>query len=95
MFFMKKSLWLSLTSIIASWRSRINAVAELPTKNVPLPIELVGMSVDVEVRGNELDVYYNRELRARYDFQSGKELSLDESIEQEVDSLSSATPGDD
>jgi hypothetical protein len=53
------------------------------------------MSVDVEVRGSVLEVYYNRELRARYDYESGKELPLDELIEQEVDSLSSATPGDD
>jgi transcription termination/antitermination protein NusA len=61
----------------------------------PLPIELVGMSVDVEVRGNELDVYYNRELRVRYDFESGKEISLDDIVDQEADSVPSATPGDD
>ena len=34
----------------------------------PLPADLVGMSVDVEVRGDALEVYYNRELRARYDY---------------------------
>lgn len=61
----------------------------------PLPFELIGMSVDVEIRGNELDVYYNRELRVRYEFESGKELSLDDPVEQEANSVSSATPGDD
>ncbi|MFL5760392.1 MAG: transcription termination factor NusA [Thermomicrobiales bacterium] len=61
----------------------------------PLPFELIGMSVDVEIRGNELDVYYNRELRVRYEFESGKELSLDDTVEQEANSVSSATPGDD
>jgi hypothetical protein len=60
-----------------------------------LPFELIGMSVDVEIRGNELDVYYNRELRVRYEFESGKELSLDDTVEQEANSVSSATPGDD
>jgi hypothetical protein len=34
--------------------------------------------VDVELRGDVLEVYYNRELRARYNFATGKELPLDE-----------------
>jgi transcription termination/antitermination protein NusA len=44
----------------------------------PLPADLVGMSVDVEVRGDALEVYYNRALRARYNYASGSELPLDE-----------------
>lgn len=44
----------------------------------PLPDELINMSVDVEIVNGVLDVYYNRELRARFDFETGKELSLRE-----------------
>jgi N utilization substance protein A len=44
----------------------------------PLPNDLVGMSVDVEVRGNALEVYYNRALRARFSMASGELLPLDE-----------------
>ena len=33
--------------------------------------DLVGMSVDVEVEGDALEVYYNRDLRARYDYADG------------------------
>ena len=37
------------------------------------------MSVDVEVRGEVLEVYYNRALRARFDCETGGEqLPLDE-----------------
>ncbi len=38
-------------------------------------LDLVGMSVDVEVRGEALEVYYNRDLRARFDFETGAELA--------------------
>ena len=44
----------------------------------PLPNDLIGMSVDVEVRGNALEVYYNRALRARFSMESGELLPLDE-----------------
>ncbi|MGE3798129.1 MAG: transcription termination factor NusA [Thermomicrobiales bacterium] len=44
----------------------------------PLDPSLVGMSVDVEMRGEALEVYYNRDLRARYEIESGKPLPLDE-----------------
>jgi N utilization substance protein A len=44
----------------------------------PLAPELVGMSVDVDLREGALEVYYNRELRARYDFEDGAELPLDD-----------------
>ncbi len=44
----------------------------------PLAPELVGMSVDVDLRDDALEVYYNRELRARYDYESGAELPLDD-----------------
>ncbi|MNC94849.1 hypothetical protein D3C83_118150 [compost metagenome] len=39
---------------------------------------LVGMSVDVDLRGEALEVFYNRDLRHRFDFESGEPLSLDE-----------------
>ncbi|MCC6935087.1 MAG: transcription termination/antitermination protein NusA [Thermomicrobiales bacterium] len=42
----------------------------------PLDDDLVGMSVDVEVEANVLNVYYSREIRAKYDFDSGEELPL-------------------
>jgi N utilization substance protein A len=44
----------------------------------PLDPSLVGMSVDVDVRGDALEVYYNRELRARYAYETGDLLPLDE-----------------
>ena len=43
----------------------------------PLPERLVGMSVDVEKVGNDIEVFYNRELRARFNATSGEELPLD------------------
>jgi N utilization substance protein A len=42
----------------------------------PLPDDLVGMSVDVEVSNNIVHVHYNRDLRARFDFETGDELPL-------------------
>ncbi|HYI14322.1 MAG TPA: transcription termination factor NusA [Thermomicrobiales bacterium] len=42
----------------------------------PLPQELVGMSVDVEVVDGKVSVFYARDLRARYDFESGADLPL-------------------
>jgi transcription termination/antitermination protein NusA len=44
----------------------------------PLPPELVSMSVDVELVDGVVHVYYNRDLRARFDFESGSELPLTE-----------------
>jgi N utilization substance protein A len=44
----------------------------------PLAPELIGMSVDVDLRGDALEVFYNRDLRHRFDFESGEALSLDE-----------------
>jgi transcription termination/antitermination protein NusA len=44
----------------------------------PLDPSLVGMSVDVEIRGDALEVYYNRDLKARFDVESGSQLPLDE-----------------
>ncbi len=44
----------------------------------PLPDDLVGMSVDVELVDGAVDVYWNRELRARFDTSSGEGLGLDE-----------------
>jgi len=42
----------------------------------PLPSELVGMSVDVEVAEGIVQIFYNRELRARYEFENGQRLPL-------------------
>ncbi|MDQ3547214.1 MAG: transcription termination factor NusA [Chloroflexota bacterium] len=42
----------------------------------PLPMELVGMSVDVEVVEGKVSVFYARDLRARYDFDTGQDLPL-------------------
>lgn len=50
----------------------------------PLPDDLVGMSVDVEVIEDVLNVHYNRDLRARYDFESGEELPLYEDVPVET-----------
>jgi N utilization substance protein A len=44
----------------------------------PLPEDLIGMSADVEISGDVLEVYYNRTLRARFDVESGDQLPLDE-----------------
>ena len=44
----------------------------------PLPDDLIGMSVDVDMVGDVLEVYYNRALRARFDVASGDQLPLDE-----------------
>jgi len=46
----------------------------------PLSADLIGMSVDVEVRGDALEVYYNRALRARFAYETGEQLPLDEVI---------------
>ena len=43
----------------------------------PLPADLVGMSVDVELTGGAVDVYWNRELRARFAVGSGDALPLE------------------
>jgi N utilization substance protein A len=44
----------------------------------PLSPDLVGMSVDVDLRGPVLEVFYNRELRHRYEFETGEPLGLDD-----------------
>ena len=44
----------------------------------PLEPSLARMSVDVDLRGEVLEVFYNRELRARYAFESGEQLPLDD-----------------
>jgi N utilization substance protein A len=44
----------------------------------PLPDDLVGMSVDVDINGDALEVFYNRALRARFNVESGAALALDE-----------------
>jgi N utilization substance protein A len=44
----------------------------------PLESDLVGMSVDVDMRGPALEVFYNRDLRHRFDFETGEALSLED-----------------
>jgi N utilization substance protein A len=44
----------------------------------PLPDDLIGMSVDVDIAGDVLEVYYNRALRARFNAATGELLPLDE-----------------
>ncbi|HEX5499118.1 MAG TPA: transcription termination factor NusA [Thermomicrobiales bacterium] len=46
----------------------------------PLEPNLVGMSVDVDLRGDALEVFYNRELRARFTYETGEPLPLDEDV---------------
>ncbi len=47
----------------------------------PLPEDLIGMSVDVENVDGILMVYYSRELRARFDFETGEQLPLYDEVE--------------
>jgi N utilization substance protein A len=56
----------------------------------PLAPDLVGMSVDVQVVGEALEVFYNRELRARYTFATGEPLPLDDVPASEVAAATSA-----
>jgi N utilization substance protein A len=56
----------------------------------PLAPDLVGMSVDVQVVGEALEVFYNRELRARYNFATGEPLPLDDIPASEVAAATSA-----
>jgi transcription termination/antitermination protein NusA len=60
----------------------------------PLPEDLIRKSVDVELRGPVLEVYYNRDLRKRYDFASGDELPLDDDFAP-VGAGAAAEPGTD
>ena len=52
----------------------------------PLPDDLINMSVDVEVDDGVLQVYYNRDLRARFDFETGAEIPVTEDTESAVNS---------
>jgi N utilization substance protein A len=61
----------------------------------PLPSDLVNMSVDVDVRGEAIEIYYNRDLRARYNFETGAELPLDEIAESSAKDLSAAASSSD
>ena len=44
----------------------------------PLSEDLIGMSVDVDIANDVLEVYYNRALRARFNVESGEQLPLDD-----------------
>ncbi|HEX3724023.1 MAG TPA: transcription termination factor NusA, partial [Nitrolancea sp.] len=52
----------------------------------PLSPDLVSMSVDVEVENGVLNVYYNRDLRARFDYDSGAEIPVTEDENSRVGS---------
>jgi len=51
----------------------------------PLPSDLILKSVDVELVDGVVNVYYDRELRARYDFETGRALPL---IEEQASHVS-------
>jgi N utilization substance protein A len=57
---------------------RSDGTISVRDKTFTVDPNLVGMSVDVDLRGPALEVYYNRELRHRFDFESGEPLSLEE-----------------
>jgi len=44
----------------------------------PLDADLIGMSVDVELKGESVEVYYNRAMRARFNIETGEAQPLDE-----------------
>jgi N utilization substance protein A len=52
----------------------------------PLTPDLVNMSVDVEVENGVLNVYYNRDLRARFDYETGDEIPVTEEENSQVGS---------
>jgi N utilization substance protein A len=52
----------------------------------PLAPVLVNMSVDVEVENGVLNVYYNRDLRARFDYETGDEIPVTEDEDAPVGS---------
>jgi len=59
----------------------------------PLPPALVGMSVDVDITEGALEVFYNRDLRARYDLATTELLPLDGIAEPATVSASAAEEG--
>src|SRR4051794_41169592 len=68
-----------------SWQGRqprlVRADGTISVRNKtfgPLAPELVGMSVDVDMAGTALEVFYNRDLRHRFDFESGEPLALED-----------------
>lgn len=58
----------------------------------PLPGDLVNMSVDVEVVDGVLEVFYNRELRARYNYETGQPISLSDDENESAPVEPEATP---
>jgi N utilization substance protein A len=60
----------------------------------PLSPDLVGMAVDVDLRDDALEVFYNRELRARFVFATGEPLPLDDLVDPAAASMSSAAQSD-
>ena len=44
----------------------------------PIDDDLLNLSVDVDVVNDVVEVYYNRDLRHRFDFETGQALSLDD-----------------
>ena len=72
-------------SDVLSWQGRqprlVRADVTISVRDMtfgPLSPDLVGMSVDVDLAGKALEVFYNRELRHRFDFESGEALSLED-----------------
>jgi N utilization substance protein A len=56
----------------------------------PLSEDLIRRQVDVDVQNNIVEVYYDRELRARFDQQSGERLPLDDADEADYGSVPAA-----
>jgi transcription termination/antitermination protein NusA len=56
----------------------------------PLSEDLVRRQVDVDVQNNIVEIYYDRELRARFDQQSGERLPLDDADEADYGSVPAA-----
>jgi N utilization substance protein A len=57
----------------------------------PLSEDLVRRQVDVDIVSGVVEVYYDRDLRARFDQETGDRLPLDDADEADYTSLSSAS----
>jgi len=66
------------------WMGRRPMLARTPMIEVkgrsfgPIDASLLNLSIDVDLVDDVVEVYYNRDLRHRFDFETGQELSLDD-----------------
>lgn len=56
----------------------------------PLSDDLLRRQVDVDIQNGVVEVYYDRDLRARFDQESGERLPLDEMDEMDIGAVSSS-----